>query len=983
MKTEIDSPTDEPRVRATAWALGQLTPEETAAFENEMAANPGLAAYAREMLGFCSIVSQELLPHYDEASLPEPRRASLVSALSAQAKPRPFLQRHWQGIALTAAAASIVLSLNPQWLIRNQPNHVEPLLTIAEPVPTITKPILAADTSAPVTIRPTMPKPLFVGTPLPQGDAIPNLDHSKIPILEVSVPAGTTLISAGKPVTSNDSAPIGELSLITDGDKFGDDGYFVDLMPGKTWVQIDLGSSHEIHLLWVWHFHKQNVIFNDVVAQISDDPTFQTSTTVFNNDYDNSSGLGVGKDLSYIETNNGRPMPVNGVKGRYVRFCSNGRDLDDTNQYIEVEVYGRPSVNDTLLLASNSPDALKDAASGDEKYPIVDPRSPTQTDAPVTETEGFAMPAGGPVAVTEPQAQASDAKPATVRPIMPKPLFVGTPLPLRGLAVPKELAKVDELQTKVNQAPELRKQRIDSRYRFKWASQPGATRTFFLSEAQTQERDRLPESTRDLDTGFASNSESYKNLPQNPFHDVTADPLSTFSIDVDTASYANVRRFLNEGQRPPAEAVRLEELVNYFPYEAAPPDDGKPFAVKVDVTATPWNPAHRLARVSLKGKEMATAQRPPSNLVFLVDVSGSMNEPNKLPLVQQSLRLLTERLTENDRVSLVTYAGSSGIVLPSTNGQEKLRIQAAIDGLSSGGSTNGAGGITAAYQQAAAHFIKDGVNRVILATDGDFNVGASSHDDLLALISEKAKTGVFLSVLGYGRGNLKDDTMELLADEGNGNYGYIDSLSEARKTLAEQMSGTLVTIAKDVKIQIEFNPAAVKSYRLLGYENRLLAKEDFNDDKKDAGEIGAGHNVTALYEIVPVGAPDATPVPVVDGLKYQQVPAVATPKAEPSPAALNGEMMNVKLRWKQPAGDTSELLEVPVKDSNTPLDQAGQETRWAAAVAGFAQLLRGDAPPALTWDIVRQLARSAKGPDALGYRGEFLQLIDKAESLCR
>ena len=478
-----------------------------------------------------------------------------------------------------------------------------------------------------------------------------------------------------------------------------------------------------------------------------------------------------------------------------------------------------------------------------------------------------------------------------------------------------------------------------------------------------------------------SGSESYKTLPANTFQEVTAAPLSTFSIDVDTASYANVRRFLNDGQRPPEDAVRLEELVNYFPYEDVPPQDGKPFAVRVETTTAPWNSAHRLARISLKGKEVAAAQRPATNLVFLVDVSGSMAQPNKLPLVQQSLRMLTERLTENDRVSLVTYAGSTAVVLPSTNGQEKPRILAAIDALSSGGSTNGAGGLELAYQQAAAHFIKDGVNRVILATDGDFNVGISSHDALLSLIQEKAKTGVFLSVLGYGRGNLKDDTMELLADKGNGNYGYIDSLSEARKTLVEQMSGTLVTIAKDVKIQIEFNPAAVKSYRLLGYENRMLAREDFNNDKKDAGEIGAGHNVTALYEIVPAGTPDATPVPVVDGLKYQQVPAIVPPKTEPTPAALNGELMNVKLRWKQPTGDTSELMEIPVKDTITPLDQASQETRWAAAVAAFAQRLRGDATPRLTWDQIRQLARSSKGPDALGYRGEFLQLIDKAESL--
>ena len=487
--------------------------------------------------------------------------------------------------------------------------------------------------------------------------------------------------------------------------------------------------------------------------------------------------------------------------------------------------------------------------------------------------------------------------------------------------------------------------------------------------------------TRGNSSYGSTTADSYKTLAPNTFQEVAAAPLSTFSIDVDTASYANVRRFLNEGQRPPADAVRLEELVNYFPYENSPPQDGKPFAVRVETTTAPWNAGRRLARISLKGKEIATAQRPASNLVFLVDVSGSMNTPDRLPLVQQSLRMLTERLTENDRVSLVTYAGSTAVVLPSTNGQEKTRILAAIEALSSGGSTNGAGGITLAYQQAAAHFIKDGVNRVILATDGDFNVGVTSHEALLELIQEKAKTGVFLSVLGYGRGNLKDDTMELLADKGNGNYGYIDSLSEARKTLVEQMSGTLVTIAKDVKIQIEFNPAAVKSYRLLGYENRMLAKEDFNNDKKDAGEIGAGHNVTALYEIIPAGTPDATSVPVVDGLKYQQVPPVTAPKPEPTPSALNGELMNVKLRWKQPTGDISELLEVPVKDTVTPFDQASQETRWSAAVAAFAQRLRGDATPTLTWDQIRQLARGAKGTDALGYRGEFLQLIDKAESV--
>ncbi|MDB6134241.1 MAG: uncharacterized protein JWM59_2484, partial [Verrucomicrobiales bacterium] len=490
-------------------------------------------------------------------------------------------------------------------------------------------------------------------------------------------------------------------------------------------------------------------------------------------------------------------------------------------------------------------------------------------------------------------------------------------------------------------------------------------------------------------------TESYQRLPMNPFQEVVQAPLSTFSIDVDTASYANMRRFLNAGSRPPVEAVRLEELVNYFPYDEAGPVDGKPFAVRVNVVPAPWDVRHKVARIVLKGKDIAASARPAGNLVFLVDVSGSMNEPNKLPLVQQSLRLLTERLTENDRVSLVTYAGNSQLVLPSTNGQNKQQILAAIDSLSSGGSTNGAGGIAMAYEQAAANFIGDGTNRVILATDGDFNVGVSSHQGLLGLITEKAKTGVFLSVLGYGMGNLKDDTMELLADKGNGNYAYIDSLSEARKALVEQMNGTLVTIAKDVKIQVEFNPNVVRAYKLLGYENRLLAKEDFNDDKKDAGEIGASHTVTALYEIVPAGQPDAPVNAAVDGLKYQQqTPAVITPKPQLTPAADTGEMMTVKLRWKQPQDETSELMEVAVKDGGTPLDQASGETRWAMAVASFARLLRGEgssaegqsqtqAQPALNWESVRQLARSAKGPDPLGYRGEFLQLIDKAESLAK
>ncbi len=934
MNTETDFPPNgDVRVRATAWALGQLNPDDAAAFEGEMTSDPDLEIYAREMQHFCRFVSLELPPHEADLVLPEPRRAPVVAALSSELVSEkrhiPF-NRPLLALGLSAAAACLVLTFEPHWLEGNRPVELRPSGSPALSSYTVDgmppeAPLQPA--AEPVTIKPLMPKPLFVGTPLPQDGAPPNLDRSTTPVLEVKVPAGTTLVSLGKPVTSNDSAPIGDLSLITDGDKQGDDGYFTDLMPGQVWVQIDLGSQHEIWLLWVWHFHKQNVIFNDVIVRISDDPLFQTATTVFNNDYDNSSGLGIGNDPSYIETNNGRPMPVNGVKGRYVRFYSKGRDLDDTNQYIEAEVYGRPAGHPaTLLAAAPAPPAILKEKLLPDLHSSDDRLKPAVPGAPAIQT------VNGPVAL--------QVTSASIRPAMPKPLFTGTPLPFR------------------------------SRQLHSFSPNEAAFGRGIADYGNAAARGNLPA------------SESYQALPPNRFQETTQNPLSTFSIDVDTASYANVRRFLNQGQRPPAEAVRLEELVNYFPYEETPPQDGKPFAVKVDLTATPWNPAHRLARIALKGKEMAAAQRPHGNLVFLVDVSGSMADANKLPLVQQSLRLLTERLTENDRVSLVTYAGSSSVVLNSTNGQEKDRIMAAIDALSSGGSTNGSGGLESAYQQAVQHFIKDGVNRVILATDGDFNVGMSSHEALLSLIQDKAQTGVFLSVLGYGMGNLKDDTMELLANKGNGNYAYIDSLSEARKTLVEQMSGTLVTIAKDVKIQIEFNPAAVKSWRLLGYENRLLAKEDFNDDTKDAGEIGAGHNVTALYEIVPAGAPDAALQPVVDGLKYQQVPAVAQPRPEPTAAALSGELMNVKLRWKQPAGESSELLEIPVRDAVVPLDQAGQETRWATAVAAFAQRLRGETTATLTWDQIRELARGAKGADPFGYRGEFLQLIDKARSVC-
>ncbi|HEX8476463.1 MAG TPA: VWA domain-containing protein [Pyrinomonadaceae bacterium] len=469
------------------------------------------------------------------------------------------------------------------------------------------------------------------------------------------------------------------------------------------------------------------------------------------------------------------------------------------------------------------------------------------------------------------------------------------------------------------------------------------------------------------------NTESYAQINENPFYEVARAPLSTFSIDVDTASYSNTRRFINEGQLPPPDAVRIEELINYFSYAYEQPTGSAPFSVTTEVAACPWNTAHRLVHIGLQGKRIETENLPPANLVFLMDVSGSMNEPNKLPLVKTALRTLTEQLTARDRVAIVVYAGTSGLVLPSTTGDRKGEILGALDRLEAGGSTNGGQGIQLAYRIAQDNFIKDGINRVILTTDGDFNVGVTNENELVRLIEEKRANGVFLSVLGFGSGNLKDSTMEKLADKGNGNYAYIDTVSEARKVLGEQVGGTLATIAKDVKIQIEFNPRQVAGYRLIGYENRLLRDEDFNDDTKDAGEIGAGHTVTALYEIVPYG--QKVEASGVDKLKYQE-PAV------PSETAMSKEMLTVKLRYKEPNGDESRLISVGIADANGSIDNASENLKFSAAVAAFGMLLRdskykGDA----TYDRVIQLARASTGADLRGYRAEFIQLAEKAKTL--
>ncbi|MFT6070724.1 MAG: Ca-activated chloride channel family protein [Bacteriovoracaceae bacterium] len=470
-----------------------------------------------------------------------------------------------------------------------------------------------------------------------------------------------------------------------------------------------------------------------------------------------------------------------------------------------------------------------------------------------------------------------------------------------------------------------------------------------------------------------ANTESYAEAKTNEFLRVLDKPLSTFSIDVDTASYSNMRRFVNNGTVPPKDSVKVEEFINYFDYKYEAPTKGEtPFAVNLEMADSPWNEGYKLVRVGLKAKEIALNSRPNSNLVFLLDVSGSMNSPNKLPLLKESLKMLLRKLDERDRVAMVVYAGASGLVLPSTAANKRTEILSALNKLNAGGSTNGGAGIELAYKTALENFIPGGINRVILATDGDFNVGTTGRAGLLDLIKEKSKSKVFLTVLGLGMGNYKDDTLETLAQNGNGNYAYIDNMNEAKKVLNEDLSGTLMTIAKDVKIQVEFNPSKVSAYRLVGYENRMLKAKDFNDDKKDAGEIGAGHRVTAFYEIVPTGVEFKGSS--IDKLKYQVAKAkkVSSPKL-----VVSEEILNIKLRYKEPEGDKSKKIEVPLKDQSQEFSKASVDFRFAIAVATYAQLLKGDdRVGSLKYSDVISMAKKAKGEDKYQYREEFIELVE-------
>ncbi len=472
------------------------------------------------------------------------------------------------------------------------------------------------------------------------------------------------------------------------------------------------------------------------------------------------------------------------------------------------------------------------------------------------------------------------------------------------------------------------------------------------------------------------NTEGYSAIHENGYKSTNDQPLSTFSADVDRASYSNIRRFLNQGKMPPKDAVRVEEMINYFNYNYDEPKGDRPFSTNTELAECPWNKQHLLLKIGIQGKKIKKENLPPTNLVFLIDVSGSMNSPNKLPLLKSSFMLLVDQLRPQDYVSIVVYAGAAGLVLEPTAGDEKQKILNAIEKLNAGGSTAGGEGIMLAYKTAEKNFIKNGNNRIILATDGDFNIGESSNASMERLIEKQREKGIFISVLGFGMGNYKDDKMEIIADKGNGNYAYIDNLLEARKTLVSEFGGTLFTIAKDVKFQIEFNPQKVAGYRLIGYENRILNNEDFNDDKKDAGEVGAGHTVTALYEIIPVDASDIDKwLKSVDKLRYQE-------KAEVSTMQYSKEWLTLKIRYKLPDGDKSKLITQAVTGKPKKVVNASDNFRFATSIAAFGMLLRNSGYlNSFSYDEAAKLAQNARGEDNQGFKAEMIRLLKTAKTL--
>ena len=484
------------------------------------------------------------------------------------------------------------------------------------------------------------------------------------------------------------------------------------------------------------------------------------------------------------------------------------------------------------------------------------------------------------------------------------------------------------------------------------------------SAMMVNQRSRTAAEARPLRT----DTERYQKQPENPVKAVAQEPVSTFSIDVDTGSYANVRRFLNNGRLPPKDAVRIEEIVNYFPYSYPLPQDGRPFAVHTQTVDSPWQPEAKLVKIGIQAQDTAKKNLPPANLVFLVDVSGSMNSPDKLPLVKKALRLLTQQLRAQDKVTIITYASGEKLVLPPTSGKDKDTILRAVNSLEAGGATSGERALRMAYDEAQKAFVKNGINRILLATDGDFNVGVADTETLKSMVAEKRKSGISLSTLGFGTDNYNEEMMEQIADAGDGNYSYIDSEKEAKKVLQHQLTSTLATVAQDVKIQVEFNPATVKEYRLVGYTNRTLRNEDFNNDKVDAGDIGSGHSVTALYEIIPQGKTGW----LADS-RYQKAPAADGSK---------NEYAYVKVRYKLPGQSASKLIEQPVPARSIPLSQADADTRLALAAASYAQQLRGgEYNGKLDWSAIEKMAAATRAKDPYGFIAEFKELIGIAKSL--
>ena len=547
--------------------------------------------------------------------------------------------------------------------------------------------------------------------------------------------------------------------------------------------------------------------------------------------------------------------------------------------------------------------------------------------------------------------------------------------PVRGLFTTAD-AEIDTIDSEMGGIPASRSRTpaARTRPRANYSGNQGRTAPMDsaadMGYAQVTEATPMPSSTLGEALQPPPDSrEAYAHIDENAWFRVADQPRSTFSVDVDTASYANVRRFLHQGRLPPEDAVRIEELLNYFPYAYEPPARGSdvPLSVITEVGPAPWAPEHRLVHVGLQAPALTEGQVPPRNLVFLLDVSGSMNSPDKLPLLKQALALVVENMSARDTVSIVVYAGAAGVVLEPTTGSQAPAILEALEQLRAGGSTAGGAGIALAYRKARESFDPQGINRVILATDGDFNVGASSEGELVRMIERERESGVFLTVLGFGTGNLQDDRMESLADKGNGNYACIDSLAEARKVLVSEAGGTLVTVAKDVKIQVEFNPLQVQGYRLIGYENRVMANRDFSDDRKDAGEVGAGHSVTALYEVILAGG--AVPAPGDEPLRYQR-------DKRPTKEAHSGELMTVRLRWKTPRGSRSELAEFPVRDRGLRLDATTDDFRFAASVAAWGMILRrSDQVAGFGLGDVERLAVDASRGDPGGYRAEFVELV--------